>query len=406
MVAAFLLPLACGGAPPQAPLPPLAAESVELELSSHDGKATLRGQLDLPRERSGPVPIVVMQPGTGLFDRDVHYATDLYQGPPFDPQGLVFRELAAELLSRGVGVLRHDYRGVSCSRATLPREEYDGDEATKAWRRHCVDTEVRLSVTPETMRSDLAQVTEWALEHPATDPTRLVLFGHSEGAIHIATLVERGALKPSALVFLGMVGRSPVELARWQGTTRTVEQLLEYDSNGDEVLDPAELQAAPPERRAALKRRARRRAPQLAARLGQEPVAIDDLAREMSESHRQYRAKLLAEDDAASFKGRASMAWRKMWFSDDVAVAERLTHFEGPIVAHSGEADVQVPPRHAFGALRERRGRYAQPPKLTGHPGLGHTLGRHPLFGPMEPEAQSALVCDLVRVADPEAHTP
>ena len=81
-----------------------AAEPVEVK--ARDGYA-LHGQLDRPAgEDNKPRVVVLMVPGTGLFDRDVSFGRS---GTEADK---LFKDLSNRITARGVATLRYDLRGV------------------------------------------------------------------------------------------------------------------------------------------------------------------------------------------------------------------------------------------------------------------------------------------------------
>ncbi len=134
---------------------------------------SLHGILTLP-ERDGPLPVVLMIAGSGPTDRDGN-----------NPEGGhndSLRLLARELAGRGIASLRYDKRGVAASRATAPRE-------------------LELSVA-----AYVADAVDWG-QLLKSDPrfSRLILLGHSEGALIVSlAAAEAGA---DALVSLAGVAR-------------------------------------------------------------------------------------------------------------------------------------------------------------------------------------------------------
>ena len=133
---------------------------------------TLHGSLLLP-ETGHPVPVVLMIAGSGPTDRDGN-----------NPEGGhndSLRLLAQGLAERGIASLRYDKRGVAASAAVAPHEE-------------------QLSV-----EAYVADAVAWG-QLLKSDPrfSRLVLLGHSEGAL-IASLAAADA-GADALVSLAGIG--------------------------------------------------------------------------------------------------------------------------------------------------------------------------------------------------------
>lgn len=124
------------------------AEDVTLELP--DGR-TLAGTLTLPSQ-DPPAPAVVMVTGSGLQDRDEHIGS---LGGNYRP----FRQIADTLTRRGIATLRLDDPGIGGSTPFPP------------------------DATPFTYGDDITAALEFLSRHPAIDPGRMAVLGHSEGAV-------------------------------------------------------------------------------------------------------------------------------------------------------------------------------------------------------------------------------
>ena len=145
------------------------------------GEQELAGTLSLP-DGDGPVPAVLLASGSGPLDRDSNH-----RRARFD----VARQLAAALATAGLASLRYDKRGVGAS---------PGD-----WRAAGLYDNV----------DDLAAARDTLAARPEVDADRLVVAGHSEGALLAAALAARGA--PLAGVVLLSGSATPgAELLRWQ----------------------------------------------------------------------------------------------------------------------------------------------------------------------------------------------
>ncbi|MGY2001617.1 alpha/beta hydrolase family protein [Blastococcus sp. SYSU DS1024] len=145
------------------------------------GAAPLAGTLTLPGA-APPVPAVLLASGSGPLDRDSNH-----RRARFD----VTRQLARALAEAGIASLRYDKRGVGGS---------PGD-----WRATGLHDNVE----------DLAAALEALRARPEVDPDRVLLAGHSEGAILAASLAARGA-PVAGLVLLAMSATRGEELLRWQ----------------------------------------------------------------------------------------------------------------------------------------------------------------------------------------------
>ncbi|MFM7259854.1 MAG: alpha/beta hydrolase [bacterium] len=136
---------------PQDPVPPFPYEERDVRIV-HPAGHTLAGTLTIPSDRSlardGRVPAVVLATGSGPQDRD----ESLMGHRPF----LVIADAFARA---GIAVLRYDDRGVARSSGDFTR------------------------ATTLDFASDADEAVEWLKTHPAIDPTRIGLVGHSEGGL-------------------------------------------------------------------------------------------------------------------------------------------------------------------------------------------------------------------------------
>ncbi len=371
----------------------------QFEIPTEDGLATLRGQIEFPAGGPGPYPWVIMIPGTGAFDRDVHFAVDMEDMPPFDEKGLIFKDLALGITLRGMAAVRFDKRGITCNMITLtgnsPIEKGEDEKEdiralTRRYLDECIDGGIRLKVTPETIRSDIVTVYRHAVRNPRLAPRRLVVFAHSEGAIHVPRLLRERKLRATAAVLMGMPPGSPKYTIHWQLVDRLVGMVLRCDSDGDGRVTADELDAGG---YGSLK-------PFFKDRLGKGAKLDRDTLTGFYEARYQERVKKIAGvPDTAPYGKLASMRWRKMWFFDDRDILDDLCKFRGTIILHSGDNDMQTPGKLAFAAVRKREKDFPRVPELVLHEGLGHTLGESPLFGPMKLEARKRLLDDIARAA-------
>ena len=146
------------------------------------GSRQLAGTLALPDGAGTPVPAVLIASGSGPLDRDSNH-----RRARFD----VARQLAGALAAAGLGSLRYDKRGVGAS---------PGD-----WREAGLYDGV----------DDLAAARDTLAARPEVDPGRLVVAGHSEGALLAAALAARGA-PVAGLVLLSCSATPGDQLLRWQ----------------------------------------------------------------------------------------------------------------------------------------------------------------------------------------------
>ncbi|MCD0483248.1 alpha/beta hydrolase [Streptacidiphilus sp. ASG 303] len=239
----------------------------ELPLPFACGGRRLSGTLALP-DGPGPHPAVLLLPGSGPVDRDSDHRRM--------PLG-VTRLLAHALAGAGLASLRYDKRGVGAS---------PGD-----WRRAGLHDNV-----------DDAQAALAALAaRGEVDAGRLLLLGHSEGAVLATALAGRGA-DVAGLGLLCGAARPGEEVLRWQ---------------------------------------ARRIAPTLPA-----PVRAvlrllrTDLEARVAANHARVRA---TTGDTARIGGvRLNARWVREYLAYDPAAD--LARVRVPVLAVTGEKDLQVDP--------------------------------------------------------------
>jgi uncharacterized protein len=145
------------------------------------GEPPLAGTLTLP-DAETPVPAVVIASGSGPLDRDSNH-----KRARFD----VSRQLAHALADSGLASFRYDKRGVG---------ENPGD-----WRAAGLHDNV----------DDLGRALEAVARRPEVDARRILLAGHSEGAILAASLAARH-VDVAGVVLLSMSATPGEELLRWQ----------------------------------------------------------------------------------------------------------------------------------------------------------------------------------------------
>jgi pimeloyl-ACP methyl ester carboxylesterase len=153
------------------------------------GDPPLYGTLTRP-DSEGPVPGVVIASGSGPLDRDSNH-----RRARFD----VARQLAHALADAGLASLRYDKRGVG---------ESPGD-----WRAAGLSDNV----------DDLGRARDTLAGASGVDAGRILVAGHSEGAVLAAALAARGVPVAGA-VLLSMSAVPGEELLRWQA--RQIEPTL------------------------------------------------------------------------------------------------------------------------------------------------------------------------------------
>ncbi|MCF6508072.1 alpha/beta hydrolase [Blastococcus sp. MG754426] len=282
----------------------------------------LAGTLTLP-DAPEPAPAVLLASGSGPIDRDSNH-----RRARFD----VARQLAVALAGAGIASLRYDKRGVG---------ESPGD-----WRTAGLHDNV----------DDLGAALDALRARPEVDAGRVLLAGHSEGAILAAALAARGA-PVSGLVLLAMSATPGEELLRWQA--RQITPTL-----------PAPV-------RFVLR------------------LLRTDLESKVAANHQRIKA---TTTDVARIGGaRINARWHREFLAHDPR--EDLRRIDVPVLAVTGAKDLQARPADLAVLAATVRG----PVETRLVPDLTHTLRRQPgppsmgayrreLRGPLDPEVLGTVV--------------
>jgi pimeloyl-ACP methyl ester carboxylesterase len=150
-------------------------------LTFASGDLTLAGTLTTPAG-PGPFPAVLLIPGSGPVDRDSNH-----KRMPLD----ITRQLAHALRDAGVASLRYDKRGVGASGGR--------------WRAAGFDENA------DDARAALATLTG----RPEVDRSRVVVAGHSEGAL-LATVLAARSGDLAGVVLLSGSATAGEQVLRWQ----------------------------------------------------------------------------------------------------------------------------------------------------------------------------------------------
>jgi hypothetical protein len=219
------------------PLGDMATE--HFEIPTRDGQTRLAGQVDQPGAGGAArSPAVLMVPGGWFMDRDG------YMGGSGTERDLIYRDLARDLVAAGMAVVRYDNRGVRCNEMTMPPcpEGSSELEVSKHYLHACVDPDVRQTVTVQTQMDDVEDVWGFTLNHPGIDPTRALIWAHSEGGGNTARLIGARGICPRGVVFVGTATEDPVGLLRWQTVDRYAEQVMGWDADGDGRVTAADVE--------------------------------------------------------------------------------------------------------------------------------------------------------------------
>ncbi|SFL33361.1 alpha/beta hydrolase family protein [Geodermatophilus ruber] len=292
------------------------------------GEPPLAGTLTLP-DSPGPVPAVLLAAGSGPLDRDSNHRRARID---------VTRQLAHALAAGGLASLRYDKRGVG---------ESPGD-----WRTAGLHDNV----------DDLGRAFEALAARPEIDPDRLLLAGHSEGAVLATALAARG-VPVAGLVLLAGSATPGEELLRWQ---------------------------------------ARRIAPTLPAPVrGLLRLLRIDLEKKVAANH--ARIKATTTDVARIGLQRLNARWTREFLAHDPRAD--LARVTAPVLALTGAKDLQARPED----LEVIRATVRGPVEVQRVPELSHLLRRQPgpasmkayreeLRRPVDAELRSAVVAWCRRV--------
>ncbi|WP_380167765.1 alpha/beta hydrolase [Jannaschia sp. R86511] len=273
-----------------------------LDLAVDRPAGPLAGTLLTP-QGPGPWATALLLPGSGPVDRDSD-ARRL-------PLGIT-RALAEALAAAGVASYRYDKRGVGAS---------PGD-----WRRPGLHDGA----------DDARAALRLLASRPEVDPERLLLVGHSEGAILAAAVAAdsqaRGGLAVAGVCLLGPTARAGEDVLLWQ---------------------------------------AERLAPSLPApvRLAYK-VLRTDVVTQVRANHARLKA---TTSDVARLGGvRTNARWHREFMAHDPT--RDLRRLTSPVLAITGSKDLQTPPEdlRALGDL--------VPGLLEAHlvPDVSHTLRHQP----------------------------
>ena len=230
------------------------------------GEQTLAGTLTVP-EGAGPFPAVLLLPGSGPLDRNSDHKCM--------PLGIT-GQLAAALDTAGLATFRYDRRGVG--------------ESTGRWH----------TAGFYDNRDDARAALELLAARPDVDPARIVVLGHSEGALHAADLAANGA-PTVGLVLLSCPATPGEALLRWQS---------------------AQIAPTLPRAIRALLRLMR-----------------TDLEARTAKTHTKIRAT--TTDEARIEGAKINARWHREFMAHDPRTDLALIHV--PVLAVTGGKDLQVP---------------------------------------------------------------
>jgi len=355
----------------------LAAEE-QFRLRAVDG-AELAGQIDYP-SAGALLGVVLLVPGTGLFDRDVEF------GQTDTDQDLIFREISKSLTARNFAVVRFDYRGVKCSSRTAPAcpSCLNKKELLSHFVKSCFDNDIRAGVTPENIREDIEAIYRFAISHPKLLDRKILVFGHSEGALNLSYLIADRKISPHAAVFMGGLAESPQSVIQWQMTERFSSALFEFDFDSNGTVDNEEVRIGHSKKSNYLY--------QLPVEALLSPTDFwtrTGINEHLEKSYQSVKSEALSHSDTEPFGmngiTQASYRWWKMFFSDGQSVIGNMTDFNGRITYLNGTLDAQTDFNRQRNEINRVAVGFSRKPEIIEVSGLGHSLGADPIFGPILP---------------------
>lgn len=369
------------------------AADEQFQLFAKDG-VKLTGQIDFPSSTiiKG---VVILVPGTGLFDRDVEF------GQSKTDKDLIFKEISKFLTAKDFAVVRFDYRGVKCNRRTMPScsDCNNRKDENSHWVKNCIDNNIRAGVTPESIRDDIEVIYNYAVTHPKLLNQKILVFGHSEGSLNLSYLIADKRIRPHGAVFMGGLAESPQKVIHWQMTERLSSALFEFDFNSNGVVENEEVKIGHSKKVNYLH--------QLPVEILLSPSgswtkgAIDA---HLETSYQAVKSEALSHADNESFGGggtnQASYRWWKMFFIDSQSVIENMVNFEGQIYYLNGSIDAQTNFLRQSDEINRVAGKFLRKPQIVKVEAVGHALGTDPIFGPLLPPSLEVIGNTCVQFLD------
>lgn len=369
------------------------------EIRTMDGKARIKGQVDIPKDdRASRYPAVLIVNGGWFMERDG------FMGNSGTERDLIYKDLAKDLVASGIAVVRYDNRGVRCNEMTMPAcpKESSEEQVSRHYFTECVDAEMRRTVSVNTQMDDVESMWGVTVNHPRIQPENILIWAHSEGGLNTGRLISSKRIRPRGVIVVGSAAESPAALVFWSMVDRYAEHLMSWDSDGDGLVTQTDLDSHYP------------RDPFFLA-VAIKPESLSppgigwtlELARDHFEKiYENTKTETLAKPDDASFPDEtegfltiaASNAWWRQWFEDTKPTIDHFTEYEGHLSFHFGEIDSQSsgPREMAFAEGRIKEGLFLKAPSLTLHKGRGHSLRTgEPAAGPMDTEAKEDLLIEI-----------
>lgn len=354
-----------GEALPEAATPGIAREDFTVDFDGFRARA----QLTYPEAGTAPFPLVILVAGSGPADMDVTLA-----GPDGKAAHRLFHDISDHLTLRGYATVRYNKRHVKSATEHPGEEDYAG------------------KVTPQQLQADLVRVYETVAAHPRIDPSRIVVYGWSEGAL-IATGAVLAHPEIAGLILHAPLSGTYRDLARFQLVELGLPFLREVvDSDRDGYLTEGEI---------------------VTARGGEVGVALRSVfpilierswlggtrIRRVLDRDRDDRLAIADEvapplDGLIAHWDEAQVQWdQRAYTTTDQPdlVAQQLPRYRGPILLLHGDYDGNIPAADSRQILAALLAAGHDDHTARFYSGLGHTLGPatdryRDLYAPIAPE--------------------
>lgn len=366
--------------------PGLAAEE-QFRLSAVDG-TELTGQIDYPLSQH-ILGVVLLVPGTGLFDRDVEF------GQTDTDKDLIFKEVSKSLTAKNFVVVRFDYRGVKCNSRNMPTcaSCSNKKELFVHFTKSCFVNEIRAGVTPENIKEDIEVIYHYVASHPKLTNKKILVFGHSEGSLNISYLIASKKINPHGAVFMGGLAESPRSVIHWQMTERFSSALFEFDFNANGTIENEEIKTGHSKKLNYLHQLP---LSELLSSSGHWTKTMID--EHLEKSYQDVKSEALSHSDTDPFgmNGiiQASYRWWKMFFTDEQSVIAQMRDFKGRILYLNGNLDAQTNLNRQKNEISQVITSFSRKPEMIEVTGTGHSLGADPIFGPILPSSLD-LIADV-----------
>jgi hypothetical protein len=272
----------------------------------------------------------------------------------------------------------------------------DNKAVSKHYIESCISNEIRSTVTPANMQEDLLLAYQFANSNPKIDAKKIIMFGHSEGSIHISNLVKNNLVSPIGIIFMGGLAESPARLIEWQMVGRIVDGIMQMDKNSDGRVENKEIEEN--HQSSVLNKMA-----PLKMLLSTDGFWTKESITEfrMKKYSNQKKSALMRADDEPFTAGaltQASYKWWKMFFEDENKVIDNLINFSGPTVFFAGTIDSQTDYLRQTQTIESNAHKLLVKPEIISFKNLGHSLGSDPLFGPVDSDAIEKIAETAVRI--------